>query len=157
MSEEYAVQKVLAGYVRAADRRDGEAMARLFTNTGKVSFFYNAEGVSRAQGELSGRDAIACAVVNLMKPHPARGWSHHTTHDPIIEIAGDTATIDAQFIVYAVVGDEEPESGWPAGAFGAQGTIKPIESGYYRPTLRKTDGRWLIKVMRIIHDLPMVL
>jgi SnoaL-like domain len=90
-----------------------------------------------------------------MKPHPPRGWSHHTTHDPIIEVNGDTGTLDAQFVVFNVVGAEKPEGGWPEGASGAQGTITPIETGYYRPILKKVDGRWMMAQHRIYLDLPM--
>src|SRR4029077_7955861 len=32
--------------------------------------------------------------------------------------------------------------GWPEGASGAQGTVQPIEGGYYRPILRRVDGVW---------------
>ncbi len=88
-------------------------------------------------GELVGQEAIAAAVSQMMQPHPARGWSHHTTHDHIIEVDGDDATIDAQFVVFEVRGKERPVTGWPEGAFGAQGTVNPIEAGYYRPILRR--------------------
>jgi hypothetical protein len=81
----------------------------------------------------------------MMNPHPPRGRSHHTTHDPIIEVHGDTAMLDAHFVVFDVVGAEKPQGGWPEGASGAQGTITPIESGYYRPILKKVDGRWIIR------------
>lgn len=154
MSEDYDITKVLARYVRAADRRDGTAMAELFLAEGKVTLFYNDGGTPQPLGELVGREAIANAVTNMMNPHPPRGWSHHTTHDAIVDIDGDTATLDAQFIVYNVVGDLKPEGGWPVGASGAQGTVKPIESGYYRPTLKQVDGRWMIETLQIILDLP---
>ena len=41
MSDELAVQQVLAHYVRAHDRRDGAAMAALFTPEARVTIFYN--------------------------------------------------------------------------------------------------------------------
>jgi hypothetical protein len=41
------------------------------------------------------------------------------------------------------------------GASGAQGTVQPIEAGYYRPILRRVDGVWKITTMRITHSLPM--
>jgi len=154
MSVDYDIAKVLARYVRAADQRNGTAMAELFLPEGRVKIFYNDAGTPEPLGELVGREAIADAVTNMMKPHPPRGWSHHTTHDAIIDVDGDTATLDAQFIVYNVVGDLKPEGGWPEGASGAQGTVKPIESGYYRPTLKKVDGRWMIETLQIILDLP---
>jgi hypothetical protein len=46
------------------------------------------------------------------------------------------------------------EGGWPAGTFGAQGTITPIESGYYRFNLRRTDGAWKIRRQEVIHNIP---
>ncbi len=41
MSEERAVQQVLAKYVRGADTRDGAAVAALFTKAGRVEISYN--------------------------------------------------------------------------------------------------------------------
>lgn len=156
MSDERDIQEVQARYVRAADYRDGAAMSKLFLPDAKVEVFYNNAGTAELFGELVGAEAIGTAVATMMKPHPPRGWSHHTTHDPIIEVNGDTATLDVHFVVFNVVGAVKPEGGWPAGAFGAQGTITPIESGYYRPILKKVDGRWMIAHMRIYHDLPYV-
>ena len=155
MSDEREIQQVLARYVRAADQRNGAAMSAVFLPDGKVEIFYNNAGSPELLGELVGAVAIGAAVNTMMKPHPPRGWSHHTTHDPIIEVSGDTGTLDAQFVVFNVVGAEKPDGGWPKGAAGAQGTITPIESGYYRPILKKVDGRWMIAHHRIYHDLPM--
>jgi SnoaL-like domain len=154
MSDEREIQEVLARYVRAADHRDGAAMSNIFLPEAKSEIFYNNAGAPELLGELVGAEAIGAAVTKLMKPHPPRGWSHHATHDPIIEVKGDTATLDAQFVVFNVVGAEKPNGGWPEGAFGAQGTITPIESGYYRPILKKVDGRWKMANLRIYHDIP---
>jgi SnoaL-like domain len=154
MSEERAVQQVLARYVRGTDARDGAAVAAVFTEDGRVEISYNNLGKSEPLGELVGRNAIAVAVSQMMKPHPSRGWSHHTTRDHIIEVNGADATLDAQFVVFEVRGKERPAAGWPAGAFGAQGTVQPIEAGYYRPILRRVDGVWKITTMRITHDIP---
>jgi hypothetical protein len=129
-------------------------MSDIFLPEGKSEIFYNNAGTAELLGELVGAQAIGAAVTKLMKPHPPRGWSHHTTHDLIIEVKGDTATLDAQFVVFNVVGAEKPEGGWPEGALGAQGTITPIESGYYRPILKKVDGRWMMAHHRIYHDIP---
>jgi hypothetical protein len=38
-------------------------------------------------------------------------------------------------MVFTILGDAKPASGWPAGAAGAMGTITPIESGYYNQKL----------------------
>jgi hypothetical protein len=157
MSPEREVQHVLARYVRAADARDGAAMSKLFTPDGQVETYYMNAGIPELLFALSGREAIAHAVSNLMKPHPDRGWSHHTTYDLIIEVDGDRATIDAQFITYNVVGDARPAEGWPEGALGVQGKITPIESGYYQPSLQKTDGEWKIVKHRILMDMLMAI
>jgi hypothetical protein len=155
MSDEREIQQVFARYVRAADNRSGAAMRTIFLPDGKVEIFYNNAGTPELIGELVGREAIGAAMSTMMKPHPPRGWSHHTTHDPIIEVLGDTGTLDVQFVVFDVVGAEKPEGGWPEGATGAQGTITPIEAGYYRPILKKVDGRWMMAHHRIYHDIPM--
>ena len=154
MSEEREIQQVLARYVRAADHRDGVAMASLFLPDGKVEIYHNNAGAPEPIGELDGPEAISAAVSTMLRPHPPRGWSHHTTHDPIIEVDGDEVTIDAQFIVFNVVGAEKPAAGWPEGAQGAQGTVMPIETGYYRPVLKKVGGTWRIARQRIYLDLP---
>ena len=31
---------------------------------------------------------------------PTTGWSHHTIHDHIVEVDGERATLDAQFVVF---------------------------------------------------------
>ena len=154
MSDEREIQEVMARYVRAADYRDGAAMSDIFLPEGKVEIFYSNAGTPELLGELVGSEAIGAAVASLMKPHPPRGWSHHTTHDPLIEVNGNIGMLDAHFVVFNVVGAQKPEGGWPEGAFGAQGTITPIESGYYRPVLKKVDGRWMMANLRIYHDLP---
>lgn len=155
MSDERSVQQVLARYVRAADARDGAAMSALFAPAATVEIFFNDAGVPQKVAELVGAEAIGGAIAGMMAPHPPRGWSHHTTHDHIIEVDGDDASLDAQFVVFNTVGDERPADGWPAGASGAQGTITPIESGYYRPRMRRTDEGWQIVHHTIVLDQPM--
>ncbi len=156
MSDELAVQQVLAHYVRAHDRRDGDAMAALFTPAARVTILYNnPDGEPEVLGQLVGREAIAQATAHMMKPHPARGWSHNATDGLLIDIDADRATVDAQFMVFSVLGDAKPEGGWPAGAAGAMGTITPIESGYYTQQLVRVDGQWLIESLQVRHNLPM--
>ena len=155
MSDERQVAQVLARYVRAADHRDAAAMSALFVADGVVEIFYNRNGTPEKIAELTGAEAIGNAVAGMMEAHPPLGWSHHTTHDHIIEVLGDDATLDAQFVVFNTVGLARPDGGWPQGASGAQGTITPIESGYYRPRLRRIDGVWKIVRHHIILDQPM--
>src|ERR1700692_2714533 len=156
MSDELAVQQVLARYVRAHDRRDGAAMAALFTPEARVTIFCNnnPDGQPELIGETAAREAIGRAVTHMIKPHPPRGWSHNATDGLLIDINGDRATVDAQFMVFSILGDATPASGWPAGATGAIGTITPIESGYYTQQLVRVDGQWLIESLQVRHNLP---
>ena len=156
MSDEQDVQQVLAHYVRAHDRRDGAAMGALFTPEARVTIFYNnnPDGKPELIGELAGREAIAHATTHMMKPHPPRGWSHNATDGLLINIDGDRATIDAQFMVFTILGDAKPASGWPSGATGAMGTITPIESGYYTQNLVRVNRQWLIESLQVRHNLP---
>jgi hypothetical protein len=156
VSDELAVQQVLAHYVRAHDRRDGAAMGALFTPEARVTIFYNnnPDGKPELIGELAGREAIAQATTHIMKPHPPRGWSHNATDGLLINIDGDHATVDAQFMVFTILGDAKPANGWPAGATGAMGTIMPIESGYYTQNLVRVGGQWLIESLQVRHNLP---
>ena len=75
MSDERDIQQVIAKYVRAVDRRDGVALAELFIPNGKVTIFYTNGGKEELIVELAGREVIGNAVSNLMKAHPARGWT----------------------------------------------------------------------------------
>jgi hypothetical protein len=153
ISSEREVQQILARYARAADALDGYAMSDLFTPDGKVEIYSFNGGNPVQLFVLSGKAEIANAISNLMKPHPERGWSHHTTHDHIISIRGDEASIDAQFIRFDSVGTARPENGWPMGTLGLMGNVTPTESGYYKPSLKKIEGEWKITTQRIYHDL----
>jgi hypothetical protein len=152
-SEERQVQNVLARYTRAADQLNGKAVSDLFVADGKVQVYYVNRGNRELLFVLSGQPEIENAMSNLMKPHPDRGWSHHTTHDHIIEVNGDHATIDAQFIRFDSVGEKHPDNGWPEGTLGLMGKVTPTESGYYQPTLQKISGEWKIVTLVILHDL----
>jgi hypothetical protein len=80
MSDELAVQQVLARYVRAHDRRDGAAIAALFTPEARVTIFYNnnPDGKPELIGELAGREAIAQATTHLMKPRSSLAITHRS-------------------------------------------------------------------------------
>lgn len=157
MSAERSVQQVLAQYTRAVDALDGETLSRLFKVDGRVEVYYVNAGVPEQLFILSGRDEISNAISNLMKPHPPGGWSHHTTHDHLISVREETATIDAQFIRFDSLAASKPDTGWPSGTVGLMGTVTPTESGYYRATMQLLGGEWKISIHRIYHDLVFVL
>jgi ketosteroid isomerase-like protein len=159
MSDERQVQEVLARYVRATDQRDGKAQGALFTDDAVVRILTkNIDGSHTALGEpLIGGAAVRYAVENYMAPHPEGGSSHHVTSDHIIEIDGDSAHLNAQFIVFRIRrADRHAERGQPRGNLVAQGSVEPVESGYYDTHLRRLDGRWKIVRHDVLMDVPMV-
>jgi hypothetical protein len=160
MSAEDEIRELVSRYTRAADRRDGETLAELYEADAVVEIHYRGPDGTELLGTLSGGAQIAAAMSappsGTMAPHPPLGWSHHTTYDHLVSVDGDEAGIDTQFITFDVVGTPKPEGGWPVGTFGAQGTIKPIESGYYRFAFRRTDGAWHISHQDVTHDIPYV-
>ena len=86
-----------------------------------------------------------------------RPWAGATTPPTTtcVTVDGDEASIDTQFITFDVVATAKPRAGGPS-APSAQGTVKPIESGYYRFAFRRTDGAWRIRHLDVIHDIPYV-
>jgi hypothetical protein len=156
VSDESKVREILARYVRAADRRDGAAQGSLFTDDAVVEIHSKiGPGTYEKLGEpLIGGSGVAFATDNFMARHPEGGSSHHTTSDHIIEVDGEHAHLNAQFVVFEVRAAARPADGWPDGAFGAQGTVRPIESGYYDTDLRLTGGQWKITGHRVLMDMP---
>ncbi|MFD8307878.1 nuclear transport factor 2 family protein [Streptomyces sp. NPDC059690] len=159
MSDERKIQEVLARYVRATDQRDGKTQGALFTDDAVVQSFSRTGPGSHAPvaPPMTGGAAVEYAVDHYMAPHPVGGASHHVTADHIIEVDGDRAHMNAQFIVFRVQAAARPEGGWAEGTFGSQGTVQPIESGYYDTDLRRIDGEWKIVGHRILLDMPYVI
>lgn len=157
MSDEREIQEVLARYVRATDRRDGEAQGALFTDDAIVQIYIKTGPETyEALGEpIIGGAGVKYAVDNLMAPHPQGGASHHTTSDHIIEADGDHGHVNAQFVVFEVRAATRPADGRRQHNVGAQGTVRPIESGYYDTDLRRVDGEWKIVHHRVLMDVPM--
>jgi hypothetical protein len=162
MSDERKVQEVLARYVRTTDRRDGKSHGALYTDDATVHVFIKTGHESghdsyEPVGEpIIGAAGVEYAMDNFMAPHPEGGSSHHVTSDHLIEVDGDQARMNAQFVVFEVRAAARPAGGWPEGAFGIQGTVRPIESGYYDTDLRRVDGEWKIVRHRVLHDMPYV-
>lgn len=154
MSDERAVQEILARYVRAVDARNADEVAELYAKDGAEILSYNRAGTPERIAVISGSRAIRDAVAALLPPHPALGWAHHATFDPIVAMDDDIASLQAQFIVFEVRGTQRPAGGWPKDASGGQGTITPIESGYYQISLRRTPDGWKITENHTVLDLP---
>ena len=127
---------MLARYVRATDRRDGAAQGALFTDDAVVRIVAAGEPVGEP---LIGGAGVRWAVENLMTPHPEGGASHHVTSDHLVEVDGDRAHLDAQFIVFEV----------------RDGVVRPAESGYYDTDLLRVDGEWKIVRHDVLLDSPL--
>ncbi|WP_243788948.1 nuclear transport factor 2 family protein [Saccharopolyspora gloriosae] len=117
MSEQRRVQEVLARYVRATDQRNGKAQGALFTADATVQIYAKTgpDGYEKVGEPVRGGAGVEYAVNNFMAPHPEGGSSHHTTSDHIIEIDGDHAHLNAQFIVFEVRALTRPAEGRQAG------------------------------------------
>jgi hypothetical protein len=159
VNDERKIQEVLARYVRAADRRDGTRQSALFTEDAIVRILTKTgPDAYEPFGEpIIGGTGVAYAVDHFMAPHPEGGSSHHTTSDHLIEVDGDRAHLNAQFVVFEVRAAVRPAGGWPKGVFGAQGTVRPIESGYYDTDLHRVDGEWKITGHRVLMDMPIAI
>lgn len=148
MIEELAVSKVLAKYVRGVDARNGKAVSSLFITDSITELFENHNGERVKIGELQGSAEVEHAFGTIMSSHPKGGWSHHTTMDHIIDVNGDHATINAQFIVYQVQANKKTVDS----SVSSGGTITPKESGYYHVDLKKIENNWKISHHRVILD-----
>ncbi len=139
MGDERLIQQVLARYARAVDRRDADAVAALYTPDGIERLSWHDRGTRTVMATFQGQAEIRYAVSTFLAPHAPHAWAHHMTFDPIVTITGDTATLDAQFVVVEVD--------------GATRTITPAHAGYYELKLRRHDGEWRIVENDTILDL----
>jgi predicted dinucleotide-binding enzyme len=112
MSTENEITQIVSRYTRAADQRDGEALATLYEADAVVEIHYHrGPDGTELLGTLSGGAQIAAAMSappsGAMAPHPPLGWSHHTTYDHLVSVDGDEASIETQFITFDVAGARE--------------------------------------------------
>lgn len=148
LSAEEQVRQTLSRYTRAIDTRDLDAYVDLFTPDGRIEILQRDPegGLTPAFPAVVGRDDIAKGAAGFMQTRQG-DISHHFTHDHIISIDGNTARINAQFVVtHARRGEPVVPS--------VGGSIVTTLTGYYNLRLRKVQGRWLIADMQDIFDLP---
>ncbi|MFD9669921.1 nuclear transport factor 2 family protein [Rhodococcus sp. NPDC059968] len=157
MNDRQDILEVLARYVRAFEKRDGDALAALFAPDGELQVFsrYGREEYVALDADRVGDDALR-AMVNSGTLPPGRGM-HYLTTDHIVDITGDEATLQAQFVVVGSNANPRPENGWPAGADLMQGKLAPIMIGHYESRLRKIGDSWLFTRHQVKHSLPMAL
>ena len=157
MNDRVEIIEALARYARALERRDGETLATLFTEGGQVEPFsrYGQEPYEPQGSGVSGREQIRNMFANAALP-PGSGM-HYLTTDHIVDIDGDEARLQAQFVVVVSAGNARPDTGWPPGADMMQGTLSVFMIGHYDSQLRKSEGRWLFTRHHVKHSLPIAL
>jgi hypothetical protein len=89
----------------------------------------------------------------MMKPHPPRGWDHNATDGLLVDIDGDRATVDAQFVVFSILGDAKPASGLAGGRGGCDGHDHADRVRLLQKLVH-VDGQWLIESLQVRHNLP---
>jgi len=152
------IELVMETYVRGVDMKDGKLVSDLFTPDAIAEIIWNDNGTMRSMGEpLRGSGAIDWATRQGKR---VRGWSHHFLSNPLIDVRGDSATLNVQFVVFKSVSAPVPE-GSPAGTFAmiatdqeGSGSLKPGIAGYYQSDFKKINGQWKIVYHRILHDRP---
>src|SRR5690242_12491317 len=115
MSDRVEIVEVLARYVRAMEQRDGEVLASLFTEDGVFALFgRQGDGDSPSGADVVGRDRIR-AMVEGGALAPQRGMQYLTT-DHIVDIDGNKANLEAQFIAVETDAEMRGDIGWTTGA-----------------------------------------
>jgi hypothetical protein len=156
MNDRHEIVELLARYVRALEKRDGEAVAALFTPDGEFELFGRSGRDDYAAGvKVVGRENI-CAMVNGGSVAPGRGM-HYLTTDRIVEINGDEASLDAQFVAVESNADLPTNSTWTTAQGIVHGTLALTMIGRYDSRLARIDGRWAFTVHRVKHNLPIVI
>jgi hypothetical protein len=157
MTDRSEIVEALAHYVRALEERDGQAIAALFAADGEFEVFsrdgvngYVATGV-----RVVGRDNIRAMIENGSLP-PGRGM-HYLTTDHLVEINGDEATMDAQFVAVESNTGVRSDHDWTTGAKMLHGSLALSMVGRYDSRLQRVEGRWVFKVHRVKHNLPIAL
>lgn len=127
MGDQRKVREILARYVRATDARDGAAQGALFTEDAVVEILVKSGPGSHDPlgAPLIGGEGVRYATENFMPAHPQGGSSHHVTADHvtadhIIDVDGDRAHLNAQYVVFETRAHARPADGWPEGALGAR-------------------------------------
>ena len=159
LSDEQQIKQLLAYYTRTLDAGDIEGFRKIFSkDVVTKTFARQADGSAKLMSPPTyGIDGIANIFKNLQKfasenmPPMKDGFrsvprSHHFTHNPIIEIRGDTATMNSQYLVTLAIPSK------PTLKPGHHGQTMVVLSGYYDQDFKKINGKWLITEHRVLTD-----
>lgn len=121
-ADEWAIRQLVERYASAADNREGEAAAALFTADGGFEMWMTP-GAGESTYLRTGRTEIAAAINSI------RHWdaTHHVIANSAAEIDGDTARSRTQCVAHHL----------------KDGTDEVMFIRYL-DDLARTDGEWLI-------------
>lgn len=149
--EDYiAIEQLLMRYAVAFNTDDADAYVGTFAPDGELQLI-RQEGEEPFAGPFKGRDALRSQWFpdhpgpNTPRPEFRRfGAMRHVTTNPLIEVDGDTATVEAIFMEVVSNGANIPPGSNPP-------TIWAM--GRYMDDLVKIDGQWYFSRRTVITDM----
>jgi hypothetical protein len=115
--DELAIRRTLAAYCRLCDEGDFAGLAGQFAPDATFAF---------GDAVATGRPAL---VAWFETNHPPERRGKHLTMNTIVDVTGDSATVESDFVHLRVI----------------DGVITPEIAGRYVDTFVRLDGRWLIE------------
>jgi 3-phenylpropionate/cinnamic acid dioxygenase small subunit len=114
-----AIRNLLGTYCRLIDAGDFEALGQLFAD----AVLYDEQRRVAAKG-AEAATALWTGIIRRYDDGTPR--TRHTTTNPVIEVAGETAECDSSFVVFQQI----------------EKRIEPIAAGRYHDTFAAHDGVW---------------
>ncbi len=106
VADRLAISDLVHAYAQCVDRRDADAVARLFTEDGTFVAYATPGGAAEPASRSTGRAQIARAI------DTARYYRQttHTIGNHLATVNGDRATGETRCVAYHVLGDEGTET-----------------------------------------------
>jgi hypothetical protein len=150
IEDHIAIEQLLIRYAIAFNSGDADGYVGTFAPDGKLQLI-RQEGEAPFAGPFAGHDALR---KQWFPDHPGAGAPlpefrrfgamRHVTTNPLIQVDGDTATVDAIFMELVSNGANIPPGSLPPTVWAM---------GRYMDELVKRDGQWYFKRRTVITDL----
>jgi hypothetical protein len=135
------IRELMARYVRYADEKRWDDLARLFTPEG---VFTPLDGAGDPVVRMTGREQIARIIRTTVSK--ATAIHHLFSYEIALQSAVSATGIFAMEDYLVRPPDEEP----PTHGEGAVAPFRTMHGfGHYRPTFAKANGEWLITKMTL--------
>ena len=140
------MQEVLTRLSSACEHGDPLEVQELFVEHAVLETVFCSAGRDEPlPTSLSGAEAIGRSLTRQQSRPSA--WTHHSTHDYIVQALGDFGRVDAQFLLIGMV------AGSGAAGSPAAAALEVIEAGSYHADLRRTSDGWKIWSLRVSRTL----